>query len=61
MPYIYSMEKEKSFKATFRLSERQWRTFRSYCVMEGRQTSDVLRELINRYIMAKEGREPVKK
>jgi hypothetical protein len=51
MVYAQGMEKERITKATFRIAESSWREFRSYCVREGRDTSDMVRELIQRYIM----------
>ena len=52
------MEREKVTKATFRIAERNWWKFRSYCVAEGRDTSDVCRELVNRYIKERENKNP---
>jgi len=44
------MEKERITKATFRIAERTWREFRAACVSQGRDTSDVCRELVRKYI-----------
>lgn len=56
MLYTVGMEHTPMKKATFRVSEAMWREFRSYCVRNGRQTSEVLRELINRYIIEHRGK-----
>ena len=47
---IIGMEKERVTHVTFRVAESTARQFKAYCALEGRDQSDVFRELIRRWI-----------
>jgi len=51
---IEGMDKERAVQVTFRVAESTARQFKAYCALEGRDQSDVFRELVRRWIMERQ-------